>query len=48
MPDDEEQPQTDAPIDLTKPDPERRLTLEESLELICERYSEAIELLRKL
>lgn len=44
----EELAQTEHLIDLAEPDDERRLTLEESMDLVQERYSHAIALLGKL
>jgi hypothetical protein len=44
----EELAQTETLIDLTKPDVDRRLPLEDAIHLVQERYSEAIRLLGKL
>jgi hypothetical protein len=44
----EELTHTEDLIDLAKPNPERRLTLEQSMVLIRERYSHAIDLLGRL
>jgi dsDNA-specific endonuclease/ATPase MutS2 len=44
----EELAQTEPLIDLSTPPAERRLTLEESMDLVDERYSDAIRLLGKL
>ncbi|WP_433291559.1 hypothetical protein ACQPZQ_02420 [Pseudonocardia sp. CA-142604] len=48
MSDEGELAQPEPVIDLEHPDPERRLTLEQSLKLIEARYDRAIELLGKL
>jgi hypothetical protein len=44
----EELAHTEDLIDLAKPNPERRLSLEQSMVLTRERYSRAIELLGRL